>query len=116
MKYINVAIALEALGLSIGKECGTSNKQLKTFNDQVFQIVKLVGDPTVSLITKSSTPEQWIIEAGNAYNGLKHANREATDWRVADEKAEEGLTLIRAWAAIELGVDAELVNERLKSH
>ena len=67
-------------------------------------------------ITKSSTPEQWTIEAGNAYNGLKHANREATDWRVADEKAEEGLTLIRAWAAIELGVDAELVNERLKSH
>lgn len=116
MKYINVAIALEALGFSIGKECGTSNKQLKTFNDQVFQIVKLVGEPTVSLITKSSTPEQWIIEAGNAYNGLKHANREATDWRVADEKAEEGLTLIRAWAAIELGVDAELVNEQLKSH
>lgn len=116
MKYINVAIALEALGFSIGKERGTSNKQLKTFNDQVSQIVNLVGEPTVSLIEKSSTPEQWIIEAGNAYNGLKHANRTVTDWRVADEKAEEGLTLIRAWAAIELGVDAELVNERLKSH
>ena len=116
MKYINVAIALEALGFSIGKECGTSNKQLRTFNDQVAQIVKLVGEPTVSLITKSSTPERWTTEAGNAYNGLKHANRKATDWRVAEEKAEEGLTLIRAWAAIELGVDAELVNERLKSH
>lgn len=116
MKYINVAIALEALGFSIGKERGTSNKQLKTFNDQVSQIVKLVGEPTASLITKSLPPEQWTTEAGNAYNGLKHANRKATDWRVADEKAEEGLTLIRAWAAIELGVDAELVNERLKSH
>ena len=116
MKYINVAIALEALGFSIGKERGTSNKQLRTFNDQVAQIVKLVGEPTVSLITKSSTPERWTTEAGNAYNGLKHANRKATDWRVAEEKAEEGLTLIRAWAAIELGVDAELVNERLKSH
>lgn len=116
MKYINVAIALEALGFSIGKERGTSNKQLRTFNDQVAQIVKLVGEPTVSLITKSSTPERWTTDAGNAYNGLKHANRKATDWRVAEEKAEEGLTLIRAWAAIELGVDAELVNERLKSH
>jgi hypothetical protein len=116
MRYINVAIALESLGYSIGKCRNAPKSQLKTFNDQVRQIVKFVGDPLTSVVTKSSTPNKWITEAGNAYNGLKHANRPATDWRVADEKAEQGLTLIRAWAAIELGVDAELVNERLKSH
>ena len=116
MRYINVAIALESLGYSIGKCLSVPKSQLKTFNDQVRQIVKFVGEPLTSVVTKSSTPNNWITEAGNAYNGLKHANRPATDWRVADEKAEQGLTLIRAWAAIELGVDAELVNERLKSH
>lgn len=116
MKYINVAIALESLGFTIGRELRIPKNKLKKFNTQVLQIAEIVGGTLMQTITKSSTPEQWTIEAGNAYNGLKHANREATDWRVADEKAEEGLTLIRAWAAIELGVDAELVNERLKSH
>ena len=116
MKYINVAIALESLGYSIGRCLSSPKSQLRTFNDQVRQIVRLVGEPTMSIITKSSTPDSWIAEAGNAYNGLKHANRKATDWRVADEKAEEGLALIRAWTAIELGVDAEVVHERLRIH
>lgn len=116
MKYINVAIALESLGYSIGRDLSAPKSQLRTFNDQVHQIVRLVGEPAMSIITESSTPDSWIAEAGNAYNGLKHANRKATDWRVADEKAKEGLALIRAWTAIELGVDAEVVYERLKSH
>ena len=70
----------------------------------------------MSIITKSSTTDSWITEAGNAYNGLKHANRKATDWRVADEMAKQGLALIRAWTAIELGVDAEVVHDRLRIH
>lgn len=116
MKYINVAIALESLGYSIGRCLSSPKSQLRTFNDQLRQVVRLVGEPTMSIITKSSTTDSWITEAGNAYNGLKHANRKATDWRVADEMAKQGLALIRAWTAIELGVDAEVVHDRLRIH
>jgi hypothetical protein len=55
----------------------------------------------------------WKKNTLDAYNGVKHANQPEPDEIDVLNAWRESVMVMRAWVAIELGVPAELVQERL---
>ncbi|WP_134768574.1 HEPN domain-containing protein [Nocardioides sp. 1609] len=57
--------------------------------------------------------EQWMASTVTTYNGLKHANRTAPDELDVINAWRSSVLVVRAWVAIEIGVDVGAVRERL---
>jgi hypothetical protein len=49
----------------------------------------------------------------DGYNGVKHANRPASDPNVLLELYRTGVKVLRVWVALRLGVAAETMVERI---
>ena len=58
--------------------------------------------------------EAWAGNTILAYNGLKHANRAAPEEVDLINAWRESVLVVRAWVALELGVDSVLLTERLR--
>jgi len=57
--------------------------------------------------------EEWVTSTCKAYNGLKHANRDEPDWLDVINAWRECVLVVRSWVAVELGVPAEMLKQRL---
>lgn len=57
--------------------------------------------------------EEWVTSTCKAYNGLKHANRDEPDWLDVIKAWRECVLVVRSWVAVELGVPAETLKQRL---
>lgn len=57
--------------------------------------------------------DAWVSNTIAAYNGLKHANRDAPDPVDVLNAWRESVLVVRAWVATELGIPSTQVKERL---
>lgn len=57
----------------------------------------------------------WAARTTQAYNGLKHANREMPDDLEIMQAWAESVMVVRAWVAVELGVARDEVKARLEA-
>lgn len=101
---------LEALGYQLMVRDGMKPKTAAdaSLRERLDRIVKDVG---------ACLPFDGAVWAGSfvkAYNGLKHANRTAPDDVDVMNVWREGVLAVRAWVALELGIDASVVADRLK--
>ncbi|WIB68099.1 hypothetical protein DEI93_03385 [Curtobacterium sp. MCBD17_035] len=56
---------------------------------------------------------EWIDRFTSAYNGIKHANRQLPDDLDVVNAQREGILVVRAWCALELGADAASLRQRV---
>lgn len=106
---MQVAISLEALGFLLAKRQGKSDSQANRLNykERLDLIIRDV-DGLLPFVNGG-----WSQGMADAYNALKHANRDlplivnvANSWR-------ESVLLFRTWVASELGVDDANLRARI---
>lgn len=109
-RLLQVAVALESLGAAIAERDG--NKAPTTFEGLLKLVCNSLGFVPERVVGKLSTAE-WCKEFNRAYKGVKHADNPLPNPLEAFHRAEEGLTLIRCWLGVELGVSSEVLVENL---
>ncbi len=107
-----VGIGLEALGylLAIDRE-GKSKRVAKdmTYTDR-FTLVAGPLDEVLPFDTAT-----WAEEFANAYNAVKHVNRDLPDVIDMLNLWRESTLVFRVWAAAELGVDMKVLAQRVEA-
>lgn len=100
---------LEALGylLMLRDGRGTSAAARATLKSRFTRIIDDLGD------VLPFDADEWTSNTAAAYNGLKHANRDAPDPVDVLNAWRESVLVVRAWVAIELGIPPARVKERL---
>lgn len=109
-RLLHVAVALESLGAAIAERDG--KKAPKTFEGLLKLVCNSLGFAPEKIVGKPSTAE-WCREFNRTYKGVKHADNLLPDPLDAFQRAQEGLTLIRCWLGVELGVSSEVLLENL---
>lgn len=57
--------------------------------------------------------QEWARRTGKSYNGIKHANRQLPSDLDLLNSWRESIMVVRAWIALQLGLDAEMLKRRL---
>lgn len=109
-RLLQVAVALEALGAAIAER--DRIKPPKTFEGLLKLVWESLGFVPERIVGSSSTAE-WSKEFNRVYKGVKHADNSLPDPLDAFHRAQEGLTLIRCWLGVELGVSSEVLAKNL---
>lgn len=112
-QLLQVGIALEALGYAIWRAVNPTGKRTPTFEGLLRYVTDFVGIEHHLLFDEGKTAEEWRSEFNAAFKGAKHADNPLPSGLVAITRARQGLTLIRCWLAIELGVAPAMLRERL---
>lgn len=105
-----VGPGLEALGYLLLLRDGMSKRKA---NDVVLEarLERVLADVGDCAPVNVGT---WATTTAAAYNGVKHVNRQLPDPVDALNTWRESVLVVRAWVAIELGVAAKEVKERLR--
>ncbi|MFE4463752.1 HEPN domain-containing protein [Oerskovia sp. NPDC056781] len=109
-RLLQVAVALEALGAAIAKS--RSEKPPTTFEGLLEVVFRAIGYAPTAIVGEASSKE-WCTAFNKAYKGVKHADNPMTDPIEAYERSRQGLTLMRCWLAVELGVTREVLDANL---
>lgn len=104
-----VGPGIEALGYLLFRRDKMPNAQAKNsqLKDRLDRIL---------LDVKDALPfdgDDWVSGTVSAYNGIKHANRKLPSELELLNRWRESVLVVRAWVACELGVEHELVKQRL---
>ena len=110
-RLLQVAVALESLGAAIAEQDG--KRTPSTFEGLLKLVWGSLGFVPERVVGNSSTDE-WCKEFNRAYKGVKHADNSLPDPLDAFHRAQEGLTLIRCWLGVELGVSSDVLAKNLK--
>lgn len=107
-----VGIGLEALGylLAIDRD-RTSRRVAKDMN--YTERFKLVAGPLEEVLPFDTAV--WAEAFSRAYNAVKHVNRELPDVVDMLNLWREATLMFRVWVAAELGVDLEVLKERVET-
>jgi len=111
VQLIQVSVALEALGYAIWAQKPTSGRT-PAFDGLLREVTALVPLKHARVYGGQSE-KSWRVRFINAYMGAKHADKPLPDSETAYQCVQQGLTLIRCWLALKLGVAPELLGERL---
>lgn len=100
---------LEALGyLLILRDTGSKKKARDSTLRQRFErILEDLGD------CMPFDTADWAERMADTYNGIKHANRNEPDALEVVNAWRECVLVVRAWIAVELGVEGKLLKDRL---
>lgn len=100
---------IEALGYLLAVRDGMTEKKAgqQPLNERLDRILDDVG---ACLPFAGST---WADDTVRAYNGIKHANRAAPDIVDILNVWRQAVLVVRAWVALELGVDQTELTRRL---
>lgn len=106
-----VGPGLEALGYLLMLRDGMSERDAaREFLKQ--RLTRILVDLPEALPFDSQT---WVEATADAYNGLKHANRQLPSNRDMLNRWRESVLVMRAWIAAELGVEPATIKARLSS-
>lgn len=105
-----VGPGLEALGYELARRDGLSKKRAGDVNlaDRLARILQDVAD------VLPFDGAQWVTRTVRTYNGVKHANRTIPDDLDVLNVERECVLVVRAWCAVELGVDRAALRERIR--
>ncbi|GEK19870.1 hypothetical protein CXY01_03900 [Cellulomonas xylanilytica] len=109
-RLLHIAVALEALGAAIAQRDRVP--PARTFTRLLTSIIDSIGFAP-SAVVGSESIDGWCRAFNAAYKGVKHADNALPDALDAYERAKQGLTLLRCWLAVELGVSPEVLQTNL---
>lgn len=100
---------LEALGylLMLRDRASAAKARKATLRERLERILQDLGD------CLPFDSNQWVTSTCDAYNGLKHANRDEPNWLDVLNAWRECVLVVRAWVAVELGVPRDALQLRL---
>lgn len=104
--FIQSCIALEGIGVQLDRDAGDLKKK-KSLECRLNTVQDSVG---------IHFSDGWAKRTANTYNNIKHYDRDFVD--PAEDiysSLQENVLTFRAWAAMSLGFDKEVVKERLPS-
>lgn len=110
---LQTAIALEALGHSLWRRDNPDGKRAPTDYQGLVKRVTDVVPSDIPGIYDDATPKAWRAGLSAAYRATKHPEHRLPDGAEAYRLWKQAFTLIRCWLAIELGVEPDLVLNRL---
>lgn len=113
-RLVQVAVALEALGYAIAKHRSPEEEPPWPFTSKLKVIFESIGILPEAIVGHGGSVDSWVDTFNSAYLGVKHADNPATEPLLAWECAKQGLDLFRCWLAVHLGVDRQLILERLE--
>ncbi|MEX1142576.1 MAG: HEPN domain-containing protein [Thermoleophilaceae bacterium] len=110
---VQSGIALEALGylIEVRKNNGAHLNSRKQINFKIALQV-ILGDMRVAPFVDTAS---WIRRASDVYMGAKHPDRSEPDSLVMLNTLRENLLILRCWIALQLGVTAKSLSERLSA-
>jgi hypothetical protein len=101
--------ALEALGYYLLLRDGQSKSKAKGVS-LAARLERILRDVDQVL---SFGGAEWVKRHTRAYNGIKHANRQLPDELDVLNAQRESILAIRAWCAVELGVNLAVLRQRV---
>jgi len=110
---VQSGIALEALGylVDVKKNGGAHLNGRKQMNLKPgLQVI--LDDMKTKPFTDTSG---WIDRAANAYMSMKHPDRSEQDSLVMLNTLRENVLILRYWVALQLGVTAKSLNDRIRT-
>lgn len=102
--------AVEALGYLLDLEDGTA--ETKAANRSLRWRLGRISDEVAGVVPFSS--DEWTNVFTSAYNGIKHANRVLPVEDDLRNSLVGSVQTVRAWVALRLGIDRELVAGRIR--
>jgi len=111
VQLIQVSVALEALGYAIWSQNPTSGRtpSFGSLLQKVTALVPLRHERIYGGLSDTS----WRQRFADAYMGAKHADKPMPDIETAYQCVQQGMTLVRCWIALRLGVRSAVLQERL---
>lgn len=104
-RFIQSCIALEGIGVQLDRDANGNTKKREALKKRLDVVQETVG---------IHFSEEWAKRTANAYNNVKHYDRDQAD--PAEDVyycLQENVLMFRAWAAISLGLDRAVVKERI---
>ncbi|MCK9792908.1 hypothetical protein M1843_03985 [Isoptericola sp. 4D.3] len=106
-------IGLEALGFLVAKsDLGMTERQAGAQN--YVERFKLIADALGAGLVPFDI-DAWPQAAADGYNAVKHANRTLPDLPELANCWRESLLIFRCWVALKLGVEKEVLADRVQS-
>lgn len=115
-QLLQVGIALEALGYALWRRGTPVGGRTPRYESLLERVTVAVGIEHRLLYGDGRTANDWRREFNAVFRGAKHADNPLPDSVEALVRARQGFMLIRCWLAVELGVSAATLSERLDSH
>lgn len=109
-RLLQIAVALEALGAAIAER---DHSKTPTTFEGLLRLVWNALEFVPERILGNYSIDEWCKAFNRAYKGVKHADNSLPDPLDAFHRAQEGLTLIRCWLGVELGVSSEVLAKNL---
>jgi hypothetical protein len=108
-KIALLGIGLDGIGYQLALDAGlTENKAgRERHRDRLKRIIEdLSIEPPIDA-------KQWIRDSADAYNGVKHANRDMPDLLFLAEVMRKNQLIFRLWVAGRTGTTSKLLSKRL---
>lgn len=112
-RLLQIAVALEALGYSILIDEGKRPTRLANVEQALKAIFKRIPWEWGTILDGEKSTK-WAQRFRTSYNGVKHADNPLPDPLTALKLARQGLTVMRAWQAHQLGVPEDVVQQALQ--
>ncbi|SFF55287.1 HEPN domain-containing protein [Curtobacterium sp. YR515] len=105
-----VGPGVEALGYELSRRDGMSRKKAGRviLASRFARILADVGD------VLPFDGADWAARMVSTYNGIKHANRDMPDLLDVLNAERECVLIVRAWCALQIGVDRAVLRERIR--
>lgn len=103
-------MGFEALGYVIAQEAGLNEKKAGA-EPHVARLERIASEVPDGLIPDIDT---WPQRSSDAYNGVKHANRDMPDFLELANVQRENCLAFRLWVASRIGVADETLSNRLR--
>lgn len=105
-----VGPGVEALGYELSRRDGLSRKKA---GEVILRnrLKRILADVNGVLPFDGS---DWVTRMVSTYNGIKHANRDMPDALDVLNVERECVLVVRAWCALQVGVEPETLRERIR--
>lgn len=103
-------MGFEALGYVLAQEAGLSEKRAGA-ESHIARLERIASDVSDGLIPEIDT---WPQRSSDAYNGVKHANRDMPDFLELANVQRENCLAFCLWVASRIGVSHETLGNRLR--
>lgn len=112
-QLLQMGVALEALGNALWRRDNPGGVKAPTYYPGLLQRVTDAVQLESQAVYGGDSVDSWRNNFNQAFKGIKHADQDLPEAAEAHLRWKQAFTLIRCWLAVELGVDRDLLVERL---
>ena len=105
-KFVQSCMGLEGIGVQLLRDDGNYNSKKHSLKKRLQRIADEIG---------FSFSNDWAERTASLYNDIKHYDRDAViDPIVIRNRLLENQLMFRSWAAIQIGIEPSVVEERIQ--